>query len=286
MSLGFRFSSADSQFVSGDPLLTQNALQGLFEYEFEDSDGNNTFRVNFDVNALLNLLKQNIDLKIRSEPKILTADNVEGEFFDGQDVPFIKDSVVSSQEAGTFTETFDYFPVGITLRVRPHITEEKTVNLMVNLRMSSVIPGRTLFGGAVVDRRETTTQITLEHGETFMISGILRQEQRDVVTRVPGLGHIPLMGELFTHRSTADVNTEVLVFLTPYVIDTHVRDPSHRPIQDDPQERMEQYWPETEGVGQAPPEFGPSESRATTTAPGEAVAEPGDRSPQRVAEGG
>jgi len=256
MSLGFRFSTDAGAFTSGDPLMTDNALRGLFSYQFEDMHANtHTFTVNADVNGLLSLLRRITDLKIRSEPKILTADNVEAEFFDGQDIPFLSSTRLT--DAGNRDDSFDYFPVGITLRVRPHITEEKSINLTVKLRVSSVVPGRTLFGGAIVDRRETTTQILLEDGRTFMISGILREEERAIIRSVPGLGDIPGLGEIFKHRETAKVNTELLVFLTPYVIGPRTMPPASDPIEKDPMDRLEQHWPSEDTIGEtenpAPP---------------------------------
>jgi general secretion pathway protein D len=251
ISLGFRFSTDPSVFISGDPLITENALRGLLMYRFEDQYGQaHTLSLDVDVNNLLSLLRKVTHLKIKSEPRILTADNVEGEFFDGQDIPFIE-NVLTTQEGGA-NQSFSYFPVGITLRVRPHITQEANIDLMVNLRVSSVIPGRTLFGGAIVDRRETTTRVVLENGKTFLISGILREEQREITRGIPGLGDIPLLGELFKHREIADVNTELLIFLTPYVIGPeHPRDV----IESEPLERLRnEVMPGAEISGeQSPP---------------------------------
>ncbi len=235
-SLGYRFSTDPGVFTSGDPLITENALRGLLSYSFEDTFGRqNTVSLDVDVNNLISLLRRVTDLKIISEPKILTADNVEGEFFDGQDVPFISSTLTT--DVGGQSQGFDYFPVGITLRVRPHITQEANIALLVNLRISSVIPGQTLFGGAIVDRRETTTRVVLEDGKTFVISGILREEKREITRRIPGLGDIPLLGELFKHREIADVNTELLICLTPYVIspDAATRDA----IEADPHKQFE-----------------------------------------------
>jgi len=119
------------------------------------------------------------------------------------------------------------------------------------------VPGRTLFGGAIVDRRETTTQILLEDGRTFMISGILREEERAIIRSVPGLGDIPGLGEIFKHRETAKVNTELLVFLTPYVIGPRTMPPASDPIEKDPMDRLEQHWPSEDTIGEtenpAPP---------------------------------
>lgn len=239
-SLGFRFSSDPLAFASGDPIITENALRGLLEYTFEDTFGRqHTLTVDVDVNNLISLLGRITDVKIVSEPKIVAVDNVEAEFFDGQDVPFIRQSQLTPE--GTRNDTFDYFPVGIRLRVRPHITKEKNVDLTVNLIVSSQIPGRTLFGGLIIDRRETTTRILLEDGKTFMISGILRQEQREIIRRIPGLGDIPLLGELFKHRELADVNSELIILLTPYVIGP---DDPRDPIEAEPLDRVNEVLPD------------------------------------------
>jgi len=243
-SLGYRFSTDPTVFASGDPLITENALRGLLTYTHTNEFGQeHTLTLDMDVNNLLSLLRRVTDLKIKSEPKILTADNVEGEFFDGQDIPFISNS--QTTDVGALTQSFDYFPVGITLRVRPHITKEANVDLTVNLRISSIIPGRTLFNGVIVDRRETTTRIVLENGKTFLISGILREEQREIIRRIPGLSDIPLLGELFKHREIADVNSELLIFITPYVIGPSY---PHDAIESEPLKRLNEYMmPEAEG---------------------------------------
>jgi general secretion pathway protein D len=216
-SLGYRFSSDPSVFTSGDSNITENALRGLLNYQWKDEFGReNQVSLNVDVNNLISLLHRVTDMKIKSEPKILAADNVEAEFFDGQDIPFI--SHTQTTDTGSQIQDFDYFPVGIRLRVKPHITNERKIDLTVNLLISSVLSGKTLFGGAIVDRRETTTRVVLEDGRTFLISGILREEDRAIIRRVPGLGDIPGLGELFKHREIVKVNSELLIFLTPYVI--------------------------------------------------------------------
>jgi type II secretory pathway component GspD/PulD (secretin) len=218
MSLGYRFSSDPSLFTTGDdPAVTENALRGLLNYSFQDNYGQmHQLTLNVDVNNLISLLSKVTDVTIKSEPKILTKDNVEGEFFDGQDIPFIKETSFNS--LGNLNQTFDYFAVGIRLKVRPHITSEGNIDLTVNLMLSSTIPGRTLFGGAIVDRRETTTRLVLEDGHTFLMSGILRSEERAIHRGIPGLKDIPLLGELFKHREMANINTELLLFLTPTVV--------------------------------------------------------------------
>src|SRR5262249_19208780 len=153
--------------TNADSLLTDNAVKGLLSYNFQDFFGHqNQLTLHVDINNLVSLLRRLTDLKIRSEPKVFTADNVEAEFFDGQDVPFISESNFSG--VGGTNQSFDYKPVGIRLRVRPHITKERNIDLTVNLLVSS-LDNQRLFGGAIVNRRETTTRIVLQDGHTFLI---------------------------------------------------------------------------------------------------------------------
>jgi general secretion pathway protein D len=171
---------------------------------------------NADVNLLLQALAQDTDVSILSEPKVFTSDNQEAEFFDGQDIPFTTDSQVNNQ--GNITSTFDYRAVGIRLRARPRITVQGDVDLRVNLELSSIAPGERINNQVVVDRRETTTQLIVQNGQTVVISGILREEASNVVRKVPLLGDMPLLGELFKSRDVRSTNTELLVFITPLVV--------------------------------------------------------------------
>jgi general secretion pathway protein D len=81
------------------------------------------------------------------------------------------------------------------------------------------VQGQTLFGGAIVDRRETTTQLIVQDGQTVVISGILRSEDSNIVRKVPLLGDIPLLGWIFRSTEKSKSNSEVLVFITPLVVD-------------------------------------------------------------------
>jgi general secretion pathway protein D len=170
------------------------------------------------VNVLLSALAQKTTVSILSEPKIFTSDNQEAEFFDGQDIPFVTDTQTNST-SGNLVQSFDYRAVGIQLRIRPRVTPRREVDLRVNLELSSIVPGQTLFGGFVVDRRETTTQLIVGDRQTIVVSGILRSEDSSIVRKFPLLGDIPLLGELFKSREKTKTTTELLIFITPMVIE-------------------------------------------------------------------
>jgi type II secretory pathway component GspD/PulD (secretin) len=175
-----------------------------------------TLDVDFNANFVIQALAQETNVRILQEPRVFTADNQEAVFFDGQDVPFVTDSFTNN--VGGLTQGFEYRQVGVVLNVRPRITAERDVDMEIYLELSSIVPGQTLFGGAIVDRRSTTTQIVVKNSQTIVLSGILRDTENEIERKVPLLGDIPLVGELFKSRETAKVTAELVAFITPTVV--------------------------------------------------------------------
>ena len=217
LSLGLRWSSEqidlnnpDNSISVGSAFTGQknDILSGLFDTSVLD--------VNANLNIVLQLLAQDTNLNILSEPKVFTSDNQEAEFFDGQDIPFVVQSQVT--DVGGLTQSTEYRAVGIQLRVRPRITVNRDVDLRVNLELSSLAPQMTSTGQFIVDRRETTTQLIVKDGQTIVISGILRSEESDVKRKVPLLGDIPIIGWLFQSTERTKTNTELVAFITPHVV--------------------------------------------------------------------
>lgn len=184
-------------------------LPGLFD--------TSVLNVGVDLNLLFQALSQKTNVNILSEPRIFTSDNQEAEFFAGQDIPFITDS--QTTDNGTLTQSFDYRAVGLSLRVRPRITPKRDVDLRINLELSSIQPNQALFGGFIVDRRESTTHLIVQDGQTVVVSGILRSEDSDVRRKFPILGDIPLLGLLFQSTERVKAQTEIVAFITPIVIE-------------------------------------------------------------------
>jgi len=80
------------------------------------------------------------------------------------------------------------------------------------------VPGETLFGGFILDRRQTKSRITVKNGQTIVLSGILTQQESTIRRRIPLLGDIPIIGELFTSRDNETTNSELFAFITPTVV--------------------------------------------------------------------
>lgn len=221
-----------NQFFNGQKT---DILPGLFD--------TSVLNVGVNLNALIQALAQKTAVTILSEPRIFTGDNQEATFFDGQDIPFITESQPNTQ--GNLVQSFDYRAVGINLRVRPRITPERDVDLKVDLELSSIQPNQTLFGGFIVDRRQTTTQLIVRDNQTVVISGIMRSEDSRVNRKVPLLGDIPIVGELFKSTETTTTNTELVAFITPLVVENRIdSDAINDPFRKRLQELRDQLTPD------------------------------------------
>ncbi len=219
LSLGLRLSSFDID----SPERPDNAILGTGAFSVTDEGGllsrlfdTAVLSANFNINVFFQALAQNNRVRILQEPRIFTADNQEANFFDGRDVPFITNTTINS--LGNPTDSFEYREVGVSLNVRPRITAHRHVDMEINLELSTISDER-LFGGAILDRRETTTRVVVKSGQTIVLSGILRDEESEIIRKVPFLGDIPLLGLLFQSRETETVRSELIAFITPYVVD-------------------------------------------------------------------
>jgi type II secretory pathway component GspD/PulD (secretin) len=105
------------------------------------------------------------------------------------------------------------------LRVRPNITPEKDVDMIIELEVTQ-LEQETINTQPVTSKLNMTTNLIAADGETKMLAGILLKSESDIQQKVPILGDTPLVGGLFRHNDTLETNSELLVFLTPFVIDT------------------------------------------------------------------
>ena len=104
------------------------------------------------------------------------------------------------------------------MAVRPSITPNNNVDMIINIIISQLTTEEA-NGQPVRTEMETKTNMIIGDGETIMLGGILFQEDRLIVRKVPLLGDVPVVGELFRHTETVVGNNEMLVFITPYVVD-------------------------------------------------------------------
>jgi general secretion pathway protein D len=168
---------------------------------------------------LVRALETDSNANILSTPTLLTLDNEEARIIIGQNVPFITGQYALSGGATTPTpfQTVERRDVGLTLRVKPQISEGGTVRLQLYQEVSSV---QDTFNpaGVVTNKRAVESTVLVDDGEIVVIGGLIQDSVRDGVEKVPLLGDIPLLGALFTYKTRSRTKTNLMVFLRPTVL--------------------------------------------------------------------
>lgn len=150
--------------------------------------------------------------RVISSPRIMTADRQEATIEQGTEIPY--------QEASSSGATSTSFKKAVlSLNVKPQITPDNHVMLDIKVNKDSVSPNLTVGGTPALDTKKVTTQVLVENGGTVVIGGIYQQQISDVVNKVPLLGDIPVLGALFRSSQKYDNRTELLVFITPRVVE-------------------------------------------------------------------
>lgn len=168
------------------------------------------------VYAMIDFLIKTTNAKILNQQTLWTEDNEEAMFFKGQEVAFLAGST-SSANVGV-TQDVEFKNVGMTLQVRPSITPEKRVDMMIRVDLSQLTT-EVINGQPVRSKVETETNMVVQDGETIMLGGMLFQKDTRVNRKLPLLGDLPLVGGLFQHNDVVQSNNELIVFVTPFVID-------------------------------------------------------------------
>jgi general secretion pathway protein D len=173
------------------------------------------------VNVVLQALAAETNVRILQQPRIFTSDNKEAKFFQGQDIPFQASSLSDLNTGGGVNATFEQIPVGIGLNVRPRITKDENVNMQIEVLLSNQnrATPQGVGGNPVIDRRQTNTTVTVKNGQTIVLSGIRRETENKIKNKVPVLGDVPVLDWVFANTNEVKEVTELLVFVTPTVVD-------------------------------------------------------------------
>jgi len=161
------------------------------------------------LNLELSALEADGKGKIVSSPRVITADQVKALIEQGEELPY---QVATSSGA----TSIQFRKANLKLEVTPHITPEGNVILDVDVNKDSV--GRNTAAGFAIDTKHVRTQVLVENGGTVVIGGIFTQSDRNDVSKVPLLGDIPYLGNLFKNTVKSSSRTELLVFITPKVV--------------------------------------------------------------------
>ncbi|MFT3787650.1 MAG: type II secretion system secretin GspD [Tepidisphaeraceae bacterium] len=169
--------------------------------------------------ATIHALETAGKLDVLSRPYILASDNQLASITVGQEVPFITRSQFT--DTGQTNNTIEYRDVGILLDVIAHINPDGVVVLDVAPEIStltnSTVQISELVRAPIINKRSAQTHVSVRTGQTIVIGGLMEDRLDETIRKVPLLGDIPLVGELFKRREASKRKTELLIFLTPHV---------------------------------------------------------------------
>jgi type IV pilus assembly protein PilQ len=147
--------------------------------------------------------------KVVSSPRVVTADQQKALIEQGEELPY---QVATSSGA----TSLQFRKANLKLEVTPQVTPEGNVILDVDVTKDSV--GRATAAGFAINTKHVKTQVLVENGGTVVIGGIFEQNDREDITKVPFLGDVPYLGNLFKTKTTSSSKTELLIFLTPKIV--------------------------------------------------------------------
>jgi type IV pilus assembly protein PilQ len=147
--------------------------------------------------------------KIISSPRVLTADQVEALIEQGTEIPY-------QQATSSGATSVSFRKANLSLKVKPQITPDG--NVIMTLDINNDAPGAATASGLAINTKHVKTEVLVENGGTVVIGGIYQQADRTDITRVPLLGELPYIGFLFRNNTSSTNKTELLVFITPRVV--------------------------------------------------------------------
>ncbi len=200
----------------GDAGLTASASNAVLSYL---GDIGESAKSSLALGATIDFLQENGASKSISNPSILCVNNRESSIYVGKTI-----SVSSGQTAisGQTTSSYKREDVGLTLKIKPRVSSVDKVTLDVEVILENILDdgANNATNQPVTSKQEVKTQAILRHGESIIIGGLVKNYNREAKNKVPLLGDIPLLGSaLFSSSSTTDEQDNLVVILTPYIID-------------------------------------------------------------------
>ena len=181
-------------------------------------NSNGTYVLGF----LARFLQTTGDGNVLSTPNLLTLDNEEAKIVIGQNVPFVTGQYTNNNtNAGSVNpfQTIERKDVGLTLRVKPQISENGTVKMQIYQEVSRLDPASIGSAtGLITNKRSIESSVLVEDGAIVVLGGLLQDDYGNSQERVPGLGDVPVFGNLFRAESRSRKKTNLMVFLRPVVV--------------------------------------------------------------------
>lgn len=175
-----------------------------------------------DLDIMFTAEQENICATLLANPRILVLDNQQATFKSINEIPYQR---ISDTDAGGQLTSVAFREVGVHLTVIPHVARDRMIRLRVKPEFN-VVTGSTTIGGfenllpePIVDTREADTTLLIKDGQTVVLGGLRKKDLSQQTNKVPLLGDIPLVGLLFSFQAEETVTSELVVFITPKIIE-------------------------------------------------------------------
>ena len=170
--------------------------------------------------ALVKALESDANSNILSTPNLLTLDNEEAKIVVGQNVPFITGQYAQTGTTTTVApfQTIERSDVGLTLRVRPQVSEGGSVKLLIHQEVSNLSSSTAAAADLITNTRSIDSTVLVDDGQIIVLGGLISDLTDGGIEKVPLLGDIPVVGYLFRYEKRKRVKTNLMVFLRPYVL--------------------------------------------------------------------
>jgi general secretion pathway protein D len=173
------------------------------------------------VGAMIHALETDTSANILSMPNLITLDNEEAKIVVGQNVPFVTGQYTTAASAGSAGvnpfQTVERHDIGLTLRVRPQISQGGTVKMAI-YQETSAITDTTNPAGLITSKRSLDTNVLVDDGQIIVLGGLIDDNLQDSVEKVPGLSAIPIIGNLFQYKTRSRTKTNLMIFLRPTIV--------------------------------------------------------------------
>ena len=199
-------------------------FQNLTKVEsiYTDSSGNDHVITSYEgkglVFAYVNLLKKFDAINVLSMPRVLCTDSVPASLQVGQVIPQLKSKTSDTSNPSAVQNSYEYKDTGLILKVTPRVRSNNLVVLEIEQIVEDVLTSMA-SERPVTTKREIKTSITVEDGQTVILGGLMKEAEKSLRQRVPGLSYIPLIGNLFQRTVKQKEKVDLMVFLTPYIVE-------------------------------------------------------------------
>jgi pilus assembly protein CpaC len=170
--------------------------------------------------GLIKALEQDGLFKVLAEPNLVAVSGEEAEFLSGGEIPI---PVVQNSSGSSTSVSVEYKPFGVAVKFTPHVLGESRIRMTVQPEVSEVSNANavTISGFTIpsIETRRAKTTVELAPGESFMIAGLINDQTRASIDQLPGAKELPVLGALFRSTEFQRNETELVIAVTPYIVD-------------------------------------------------------------------